>query len=148
MSTRREEADKLKDAILNGRDRTQEIREEWEALGLEPRYQSPDEMRRVLMTWRKEDLVRFVIRAESAEIKAKREKLAAWAEAQEVRETALVLPMERGRFKHGAVDPFNGWIINKRGQTLDARTVFMAGWVARARAAEALSEEENHADAR
>lgn len=133
------ERDKLRDAILNGRERRDEIREEWKALGLEPRIQSPDELRRVLMTWSKAELVNFVIRAESEEIKAKREKLGAWAEAQEVRASALVLPAEGKRFEFGASDPFNGWLIRHKGQNLDARTVFMAGWTACARAVEALS---------
>lgn len=140
VSTKSKEADKLADAIMNGRDRAKEIRAEWEALDLEPRAQSPDELRRVLMTWKKEDLVRFAILAESNEIKAKRKKLEAWKEAQEVRESAIVLPANGKRFEHGAADPFNVWLMQHHGQSPLARDVFLAGWVARARAEEALSE--------
>lgn len=106
-----------------------------------PRIQSPEELRRVLMTWTKKDLVTFVIRAESDAIKARARQLEAWAEAQHVHETALILPRESKQHEVGHADPFNVWLINHKGQTLDARDVFKAGWSARARADEAIDKE-------
>lgn len=109
---------------------------------MEPRVQSPAEMRRVLLTWSKAELVEFVIRAESDELKMRRKQLEAWAESQRVRAHALVLPREAKAYELGYADPFNGWLITHKGQTLDAKDVFLAGWTARRRAEEALSDDE------
>lgn len=110
--------------------RREQIKAEWEALGLEPRPQSPAEMRRVLMTWSKAQIIEFMIRAESDEIKARHKMLNAWADANALREYALVLPRETKGHEMGHADPFNAWLIQHKGQTLDARTVFKAGYSA------------------
>lgn len=138
MSTKRDESDKLKDAILNGRDRREEIKAEWEALGLENRSQSPAELQRVLMTWSKADLVSKVIRADSDAIRAEHKMLEAWKVAQEVHENTLILPDERKRYELGFSNPFNAWLIAKKGQMLNAEEVFLEGWKAHARAQEAM----------
>lgn len=135
------ERDAMRDAIAGGRDRRKEIKAEWDALALEPRVQSPAEMRRVLMTWTKDALVEFTIRADSDAIKANRKRLDAWAEAQKVRTDTLILPRETRAHRLGHADPFNAWLINHKGQTLDAKTVFLEGWKARGRAEEAMSDE-------
>lgn len=135
------ERDAMKDAILNGRDRREEIKAEWEALGLENRIQSPAELRRVLMTWSKAQLVEKVIRADSDAIRARHKELESWKIANEVHENTLILPDERKRYSLGFSNPFNGWLLNHKGQILDARLVFGAGWVARARSEEALSDD-------
>lgn len=131
-------SDEVQDAIENRRRSREELKAEWEALGLEPRLQSPAEMKRVLMTWNKADLVQFMIRAESDEIKARHRALAAEADANALREHALVLPQQTRKHAMGFRSPFNAWLINHKGQTLDASTVFEAGWVARSRAEFAL----------
>lgn len=135
------EGDAMRDAILNGRDRRTEIAEEWKALGMEPRIQSPAELRRVLMTWSKKSLVEMTIRADSDAIKARHKELEAWKIANEVHENTLILPDERKRYELGFSNPFNAWLIIHKGQTLDAKTVFMEGWKARGRAVEAMSDE-------
>lgn len=130
----------LLDEIQNGRNRREEINAEWEKLGMERRRQSPAELRRVFMTWDKKSLVEMLIRSESDELKAKRQRLAAWAEAQEVHENTLILPRETRAHGLGHADPFNAWLITNKGQTLDAKTVFLEGWKARAKAEEAMTE--------
>ena len=135
------ERDAMRDAILNGRARREEIQAEWEALGMEPRIQSPAELRRVLMTWTKKSLVEKTIRAESYEIRARHKELGAWKVANEVHENTLILPDETRRYELGFSNPFNAWLINHNGQTLDAKTVFLEGWKARGRAEDAMSDE-------
>lgn len=135
------ERDAMRDAILNGRDRREEIKGEWEALGMEPRIQSPTELRRVLMTWTKKSLVDFVIRADSDALKARRNRLEAWAEAQQVHVNTLILPRESQSHGLGYSDPFNSWLIQQKGQTLDAKIVFLEGWKARSRAELAMNGE-------
>lgn len=115
-----------------------EVAAEWKALDLETRIQSPSEMRRVLMTWSKAELISALIRAESDAITANRKKLNAWAEAQEVRANRLILPRETRAHRLGFADPFNAWLTINKGQMLDARTVFLEGWKAHAKATEAL----------
>ena len=122
---------------MSERKTREEIRAEWEAEGMSPRQQSPTELRRVFMTWRKDQLVEFLIRAEHEAIEARESMLKAWHETQAVRQYALVLPKEHKRHRHQAADPFNAWLMQNKGQTLDARVVFMEGWKARARADEA-----------
>ena len=134
------ESDAMRDAIANGRDRREEIKAEWEALGMEPRIQSPTELRRVLMTWNKKNLVELTIRADSDAIKAGRNRLEAWAEAHQVRTNTLILPRESRSHELGHSDPFNSWLIQRKGQTLDAKIVFLEGWKARARAEWAMDE--------
>lgn len=134
-----DERDALRDAILNGRDRREEIKAEWEALGMENRIQSPAELRRVLMTWSKKSLVEKVIRADSDAIRARHKELESWKIANEVHENTLILPDERKRYELGFSNPFNAWLINNKGRTLDAKDVFLEGWKAHARAQEAMS---------
>ena len=122
----------------NPYDRREKIAAEWKALGLEGRIQSPAEMRRVLMTWNKAEIITALIRAESDAITANHKKLNAWAEAQEVRANRLILPREKQSHAIGYADPFSAWLTIHKGQTLDARTVFLEGWKAHAKATEAL----------
>lgn len=138
---RRTERDLRVAAMRDGRDRQFEIQAEWEALGMAVRQQSPEEMRRVLKTWSKDALIGFVIRAESDEMKARHRMLNAWADANDLREYALVLPRETKGHEMGHADPFNGWLKNQKGQTLDAKVVFLAGWTARARSDESQTTE-------
>jgi hypothetical protein len=133
------ERDAIRDAILNNRDRWEEIKAEWEKLGMEPRRQSPTEMRRVLMTWTKAELVAKSIRDASAEIRARNLMLEAWADAEKVRTEALVLPRETKGHVMGAANPFAVWLKEQHGHSMAAKTVFTAGWAARARAEIALS---------
>lgn len=118
-----------------------EIKAEWEALGMAVRQQSPAEMRRALKTWSKDSLIDFVIQAESDELKARLKMVNAWYDANQLREYALVLPRENKGHEMGHADPFNGWLKNQKGQTLDAKTVFLAGWTARARSDESQTTE-------
>lgn len=125
-------------SLDKGKSREQ-IAQEWRDKGMQPRIQSPEEMRRVLMTWTKNQLISALIRAESNEAKANLGKLQAQAESQDVRTNRLVLPRGAKQHQLGYVDPFNVWLRQQvLGTTLDARDVFKAGWVARARAAEAV----------
>lgn len=127
------EQDAMRDAILHGRDRREEIKAEWEALGMAPRIQSPAELRRVLMTWDKASLVTATIRAESEEIKAQRQL---W-ESQEARANTLILPPERKQHRMGYGPRFDDWARDRIGENMSARDVFAAGWAARTLAAEA-----------
>ncbi len=136
---KRDEADKVRDALRNGRDRREEIAAEWAELGLEPRVQSPGELRRVLMTWTKADLVEKVIRADSDEMKALREQRDAVQHAHHLRAGVLVLPADGRRFTARVRDPWDVWLEQHRGTSPLAKDVFMDGWRAAMRASEAMS---------
>jgi hypothetical protein len=129
-------------------ERREAIKEEWKKLGMETRAQSPSELRRVYMTYTKWDLITFIMRAESDAIKATRQRLVAWAEAQSVREQNLVLPRASTKHPIGFSDPFNGWLGQfVKGQTLNARYVFMEGWKTHERVVAATSSPVNSLEA-